>query len=297
MSGTTEHTLEQSDAAAGAAAISGTRRAIRRQATLAALQAVGRSLFTGLATLVLIVAGWMGALALFGVSPYVAKGPLEVWEFLMLDEDAAAHRDELGAALAVTLQHAWIGFVFGLLAAFLVAVLFRVSQGIQSALMPVALLLRSVPLIAMAPVIILLFGRGTAAVAVIAGIVVLFPALVNIAFGLSSASPMMLDLVHVYGGGIWTTLRKVALPASLPAFFASVRISVPGAIIGALLAEWLATGDGIGYAIQQYYPQAKFVEMWSAVVLVTFVSLILYSLAQLVETLVLSRVGMRAQVA
>jgi ABC-type nitrate/sulfonate/bicarbonate transport system permease component len=138
------------------------------------------------------------------------------------------------------------------------------------------MLLRSVPLIAMAPLIILIFGRDVATVAVVAGIVVLFPALVNIVFGLHSASPRMPDVVSVYGGTPWTALRTVALPASLPSFFAAVRISVPGALTGALLVEWLATGDGIGSAIQTAYSQVQ-------------VSLVV----QIVEIVALAAMGMK----
>jgi ABC-type nitrate/sulfonate/bicarbonate transport system permease component len=121
---------------------------------------------------------------------------------------------------------------------------------------------------------------------------VLFPALVNIVFGLRSATPETLDVVAVYGGNAWTALRKVALPASLPSFFAAVRISVPGALTGALLAEWLATGDGIGSAIQTASSQVQFSLVWSAVVVVTTVSLVLYNVVQILETVVLTRMGM-----
>jgi ABC-type nitrate/sulfonate/bicarbonate transport system permease component len=149
------------------------------------------------------------------------------------------------------------------------------------------MLLRSVPQI------ILIFGRDVATVAVVAGIVVLFPALVTIVFGLHPASPQMPDVVSVYGGTRWTALRTVALPASLPSFFAAVRISVPGALTGALLVQQLATGDGIGSAIQSAYPQAQSSLVWSAVVVVTAVSLVLYNVVQIVETVVLARMGMK----
>jgi len=176
--------------------------------------------------------------------------------------------------------------------ALLGAIVFQLSKGIEHALMPVAMLLRSVPLVAMAPVIIMIFGRDVWSVAVIGGIVVLFPALVSIAFGLKSASPQMHDVVTVYGGTPWTALRKVALPSSSPSFFAAVRISVPGAITGALLAEWLATGEGIGGAIGGYIAQAQFSALWASVVVVTAVSLGLYNVVQIAENVVLARLGM-----
>jgi ABC-type nitrate/sulfonate/bicarbonate transport system permease component len=244
-------------------------------------------------TLVLVLGLWLAVLAFFGISPYIAKGPLDVWDFLVVDEDAAANRAVLFTNLGVTLRHALTGFVVGLVVAILGAILFRLSRTAESALMPVAMLLRSVPLVALAPVIILIFGFGSeASVAVIGGIVVLFPALVTMVFGLKAASPQMLDVVSVYGGSTLTAVRKVALPGALPSLFAAIRVSVPGAITGALLTEMLSTGDGIGYTTLQYLPQAKFADVWAAVVVVTAVSLLLYFVVQILETIVLSRMGM-----
>ena len=268
------------------------RAQIRSETTRAILRGLGASLLTFVLTIVVVLGLWVGIISLFGLSPYIAKGPVDVWNYLFTAPAAAENRAELGAALLVTLGNAFIGFVSGLVVALLGASLFQLSKGIEHALLPVAMLLRSVPLIAMAPVIILVFGRDWATVAVMGGIVVLFPALVSIAFGLKSASPQMNDVVTVYGGNAWTALRKVALPSSLPSFFAAVRISVPGAITGALLAEWLATGAGIGNLVNGYIPQARFSGLWAAVVVVTLVSLVLYNLVQIAENVVLARMGM-----
>ncbi|MCU1438163.1 MAG: transporter permease [Naasia sp.] len=265
----------------------------RSSTSRAVLLAVGRSSLVALGTFLIVVALWLAIIYLTGVSPYVAKGPLDVGDFLFLDEDAVANRAELGANLAVTLRHSATGFAAGLGVALVGAILFRLSRTIESALMPVATLLRSVPLVALAPVIILMFGFGTdASVAVIGGIVVLFPALVTIVFGLKNASPEILDVVSVYGGGTWTAIRKVALPGALPSLFAAVRVSVPGAITGALLAEILSTGDGIGRAGVEFATQAKFPDLWAAVVVVTVLSLALYQVVQVIEAVVLTRMGM-----
>ena len=86
----------------------------------------------------------------------------------------------------------------------------------------------------------------------IAAIVVLFPALVNIVLGLRGASPQALDVIRVNGGSSVTELTKVRIPSALPQFFASVRISVPGAIVGAMLAEWLVGFDGMGGVLSGY---------------------------------------------
>lgn len=268
---------------------------VGREARQAVLKALTRSLATFGLTIVAVVVLWFGVLAIFDISPLIAKNPLDVWNFLMTVPAAPANRELIAGNLGVTLGHSVIGFVAGLVAAMVGALLFQLSKGLEHALMPAAMLLRSVPLIAMAPVIILIFGRDLTTVAVIGGIVVLFPALVTISFGLRSAAGHMNDLVAVYGGGTVSTLRHVAIPSSLPAFFAAVRISVPGAITGALLAEWLAVGGGIGGSIGGFIPQAQFSALWTSVVAVTAVSLVLYNVVQIVENVVLARMGMTPQ--
>lgn len=270
-------------------------RDVRRAATRGVLTALGWSVLTFVLTLLAAVGIWVGVLWILQISPLIAKGPIDVWNYFFTVPAAPANRALIMGNLVITLGHAAIGFIAGLVAAILGAALFQLSKGAENALMPVAMLLRSVPLIAMAPVIILIFGRDLWTVAVIGGIVVLFPALVNISFGLKSASTQMNDLVEVYGGGSWSKLNKVAMPSSLPAFFAAVRISVPGAITGALLAEWLAVGGGIGGSIGGFIPQAQFTALWASVVIVTAVSLILYNVIQIVEDVVLARMGMHPQ--
>ncbi|WP_181311516.1 ABC transporter permease [Nocardioides campestrisoli] len=262
------------------------------------LAAAGRALLRALLTLVFVVGTvlplWVAGLWIFEVSDYVGKGPADVWAHLVTDEDAGQTRSEAWSLLVKTLQDAALGFVAGMLAATALAGAIVLSRAVESAVLPMAMILRSVPLIALAPLIILLVGRGYAAVAVMSGIVVLFPALVSIVFGLRSHSAQMRDVVQVFGGSSWAVLRRVAFPSALPALFASVRISVPGAITGALLAEWLATGEGIGYAIVSAAARSQINQVWSLVVVITLASLVLYLLAQLVESVVLARFGQEA---
>lgn len=264
------------------------------------VRALGRSLLNALVTVVVVLALWQGVVSLTGISDYVAKGPLDVWRFLFVDEEgarvpAAEHRAELLALTGRTLRDAGLGFAVGMVAAVVLAMLFTLSRTVQAGVMPLALLLRSVPLVAIAPVIILLTGRGTAAsVAVIGSIVVLFPALASVLFGLSQANRQSLDVIRVYGGSSLAALLKVAVPGALPSLFAAARVSVPGAVTGALLAEWLSTGKGIGGMIQKFNAAARFDDLWASVAIITLVTLLLYNLVQVVENVVLARMGMLA---
>lgn len=256
-------------------------------------RAVGRAAFNALLTFVIIFVLWWAVVNLTGISPYVAKGPVDVFQFLFTDEDAAANRAELLPLLTQTLQDAALGFVVGMLVALVLAIAFSLSRTIEAGVMPLALLLRSIPLVAIAPVIILITGRGTqASVAVIGSIVVLFPALASILFGLNRASVESLDLVRVFGGSRITAMRKVNVPGALPSLFAAARVSVPGAVTGALLAEWLSTGTGIGGQIVKFTATAQFDELWASVALITIITLLLYNVVQIVENIVLARMAM-----
>jgi ABC-type nitrate/sulfonate/bicarbonate transport system permease component len=276
------------------------RQKLRSERVRAVLRTLGRSLLNTVITLVIVIGLWQLIVSFGGISPYVAKGPMDVWQFLFTDEadvrpddTAAIHRVVLTGLLVTTLQDAAIGFVVGMLIATVLAVSFSLSRTVEASVMPLALLLRTIPLVSIAPVIFLLTGRGTAAsVAVIGTIVVLFPALASVLFGLSRASKESLDLVHVYGGGNLTRLVKVSIPGALPSLFAAARLSVPGAVTGALLAEWLSTGTGIGGNIVKFNAGAQFDELWASVALITVVTLLLYNVVQILENLVLARMGM-----
>jgi ABC-type nitrate/sulfonate/bicarbonate transport system permease component len=269
-----------------------TQRAGRPEAARLARN-LGSVLVSVLVTLVL----WEGFIRLYHVDPVIAKDPLDVWRYLFTQHadkvhgfrSAAGNRRILFHNLKTTLRDAGLGYVAGIVLAMVVASFFVLQRTVEQTFMPVALVLRSVPLVAMAPLITLIFGRDILAVAVIGGIVCFFPALVNIMFGLRATPASSLDLMAAYGASKLTTLRMVLIPSAMPSVFASLRINVPAAIIGALLAEWLATGKGSGNEMLTVVNTFDYGELWSAVVLVTLVSMVLYSVVSAVEAAVLAR--------
>ena len=267
----------------------------------AVLRRAGRSLLTVVVAVVVLGVLWTVLLALFDVSSFVGKSPSAVWQYLFADAPArgvrpasltaeAARAASFGA-LGTTLVNAAIGFVSGMVIATAVAVGFVLWRPFELAFMPIAILLRSVPLVAMAPLLLLVFGQGKLGIAVIAGIVVLFPALVNIVLGLTSASQAALDVVRVNGGSAFSALVRVRIPAALPQFLASARISVPGAIVGSMLAEWLVGFEGMGGVLSGYKGQGNYGGVWTIVALSVLVSIVLYEAMMIVETAALARWG------
>jgi ABC-type nitrate/sulfonate/bicarbonate transport system permease component len=244
-------------------------------------------------SLAVVLVIWVAFLTLFDVDPLVAKSPLAVWRYLFTGAEAGAHQHLVRSALGQTLIDAGLGFVAGLAAALLVALAFVLARAVEQAMMPVAVVLRSVPLVAMTPLLTLVFGRGLLATTVIAGIVVFFPALVTMTFGLRSTPRQTIDLCRAYGAGSATVVRKVMLPTAVPAIFASARVGLAGSLIGAMLAEWLATGKGLGEVMVQAPNTFDYDSLWAAVVAMTIVSITAYNVIGAVEAAVVPRFTLR----
>ena len=261
----------------------------RAMAALAAR--AGRSAVSILLAIGVLLLVWLAFIKFFSVNPLVAQSPVQVFQYLFTDSDAGAHWDGIRGGLDQTLIDAGVGFFAGLVAAFLVALSFVLWQTAEAAFLPVAMIIRSVPLVAMTPVITLVFGNGLLATTVVSGVVVFFPSLVIMVFGLRSAPRQAADLCRAYGASPWMTIRKVALPSALPSIFASARIAVPGALVGALLAEWLATGKGLGNQMLQDGSTFLYGDLWACVVVVTVVSVLIYAAVGVLESVVLARFG------
>lgn len=257
---------------------------------------LARNLGSAVVSLLVALVLWEGFIRLYHIDPAIAKNPVDVWRYLFTQHadkvhgfrSAAQNRAVLLHNLKTTVRDAALGYVAGIVLALVVACVFVLQRTVQRTFMPVALVLRSVPLVAMAPLITLIFGRDILTVAVIGGIVCFFPALINIIYGLRAAPLSSLDLMESYGASSLTKLRKVLIPSAMPSIFASLRINVPAATIGALLAEWLATGKGSGNEMTTVLNTFDYGELWSSVVLVTVVSLVAYSMVSAIEAVVLA---------
>jgi ABC-type nitrate/sulfonate/bicarbonate transport system permease component len=241
---------------------------------------------------------WQLAVTFLAPSPFLAKGPVDVFQYFTEGNQtgsAGTHQALMLKLLGQTLADASLGFVVGLTLSILIAIAFAMFRVVEFMFMPIAMLLRTVPLLAMAPVIYIVFGNGGVTCALIGTIVVLFPVLVNLTVGLRSVTQQMVDLVTVYGGNRFTVLRKAAIPTSLPYLFASMRIAVPGAITGAMLYEFLFTNNsGLGATVTSAKAAFDYPQLWAATVLATATSIVLYTITTIVEAAVLSEWGPEA---
>ena len=250
-----------------------------------------------LAALLLPVVFWWGCVQLFlafGVSEVVLRDPVEVFRHLVTNDNAAEAMDKLRAALAQTLPYTVAGMFAGLAFAALLAVVGTVWRGLGQTLLPLSLVSQSMPLVALTPLVVLVFGRGTATILVITVSVTFFPAFVTIAQGLALVPATVLDVVRAYGGGRWRQMRLIALPWALPYLCAAARLAAPRAFLGVMIAEWLATGTGIGNLLNESRGMMDFGMIWSVAVVAILIAVALHAAVSAVERVVLRRYAMAA---
>ncbi len=248
-----------------------------------------RSLGTFVLVGALLIGLWIGFLEVFDVNAYVGKTPSQVWDWATDPVDGAERRAELWDATRETLVESGLGFLAGLAAAVAVAIAFTLSRPFERAVMPIALALRSVPIVAMVPLLAYVFGRELVGSLVIVSIIVWFPALVLVTNGLRSVRPESLDLLRAYDAGPVTQLLKVRLPSAMPSLLASAKVCAPLAILGSLLNGWLSTGTGLGALMSLSTITAEYVKLWAAVVVVTVVSVLFAAVVSSLEQVAYAR--------
>ncbi|HEY9887901.1 MAG TPA: ABC transporter permease [Candidatus Obscuribacterales bacterium] len=218
---------------------------------------------------------WEGLVRLWQVPPYLLPGPLLVWQTLL------AEWSDLFPSLLITLQITVVAFGAATLSGLLIAILFTQSKWIERSFFPYAVILQTTPIVAIAPLIIIWLKNSTfAALVICAWIVAFFPIVANTTLGLNSADHTLKNLFHLYGASRWQTLWHLRLPSAMPYFLGGLRISGGLALIGAVVAEFVAgTGgarSGIAYQILMSSYNLQIPRMFAALLMTTTLGVLIF---------------------
>jgi ABC-type nitrate/sulfonate/bicarbonate transport system permease component len=224
----------------------------------------------------------------FGLNAFFAKRPADVWSFLVSGPGAAANRVTLLAAMAETAAVTLPGYLAGLLVGAGMAAALVLVPALASFAMPLAVTLRSVPIVTTAPLVILLLGRGATGTISLVAMMIFFPTFVACLHGLRQAPGQVMDVFDSYASGRVLRLMLAQVPAMLPAFFAAARMAVPAAVLAATVVEWLATGRGIGSLMALSASLSNYGMLWSAIFVVSVSACVLFALVARIERRVLA---------
>ena len=247
-------------------------RALQPGLPLASLRAGGRFVLFVL----LIAVLWKGLVVAFAIQPFVLPPP----------EAAAAalvgNAGSIAAAALFTLRNAAAGLTAAFVIAIALAAAFTASPMARSVL-PVLIALRTAPALAIAPILIMVFGRGIGTAIAVVVIVSFFPIMVNAMRGFVAAKRTALELMHVLGASGWTTFVKVRWPFSLPFIFAGLRSAATSAILSAMLAEWLTGAPGLGKLLLDAASFRKTGLLWAGVIVSVAMGYAIFALTAALE--------------
>lgn len=228
---------------------------------------------------------WDVLLRITGLSSIIAPKPLEVFDYIFTAPHAAEARAVLLHALGQTLPIAALGLLAGLATAFILAALSVLEPRLSRVVLPVALVAQNIPLIALVPIVLLIFGRDTLASVFMAVLVVFFPAFVLLTQGFAMVPGAARDLVNAYGGSAFKTLRFISVPYSIGYLFAAAKLVAPQALLGVMVAEWLLSGRGLGNLLNVSRGTLDYDMIWSGAMVSILVSVAAYQAVAALERL------------
>lgn len=198
----------------------------------------------------------------------------------------------LGANGLFTWAEAGLGFLSGAFLGFVLGALFAHSKLLERGLLPYVVASQTIPILAIAPMVVIWLGSGSTAVAVIAAYLTFFPVTINTLRGLTSPQPTAIELMRSYAASWWSVLWKLRFPAALPYIFTALKVSATASVVGAIIGE-LPSGvsDGLGRAIlnfNQYYSSDP-AKLWAAILIAALVGIAFFLLVSFIERIVLGR--------
>lgn len=230
---------------------------------------------------ILIIVLWEIIVVSFNVPDYLLPAPTEVVK-KGIELKSSILKDTF-----ITMSEAILGFIFGCCIGILTAIAFAHSRTLELSFYPYAIALKSIPIIAIAPLIILWFGNGIAPKIVISALVCFFPAIVNTVKGLKAIDENALDLFKSLSASRWQIFKMLRFPNSVPYIFSALKISSTFSIIGAIVGEFAGADEGLGFFIIQSSYWMRTTDMFVAIIIISVVGILFFWFIGFIERLVL----------
>jgi putative hydroxymethylpyrimidine transport system permease protein len=224
-----------------------------------------------------LAAQWHLLADLLSIEDFLVPAPSEVAESLW------QQRSLLADDAWVTLREVLLGFALALITGVGLAVLIHLSETARRAVYPLLVASQTVPIVVIAPVLVVWFGFGIFPKILIIALICFFPITVNAYDGLRSVDPDLIKMMRTLGAGRMQTLRRAELPWALPFIFSGAKIAVAVAVIGAVFAEWAGSDSGLGHLILVSSGELSTSLTFAAIVVLSAIAICLFALLSLVE--------------
>ncbi len=245
---------------------------------------VGRAAFRWLPALLIVLALlgiWEGYVRLFHVQKWLLPAPSVIASTLGSDIGL------LSRHTWVTLEEVLIGFGFALVAGMVLAAAIALSRTLERALYPFVVASQTIPIIVIAPLLLIWVGYGLWPKVIVVALIAFFPIVVNTVDGLRAVDPDMVNLLRTLRASRWQIFAKLQVPSALPFLFSGVKVAIAVSVIGAVIGEWVGSSEGLGYLMVRSKPQFLTERVFAAMVILSVMGVALFVLAGAVERLAL----------
>jgi ABC-type nitrate/sulfonate/bicarbonate transport system permease component len=241
-------------------------------------------LLTALPAIVLVLA-FFGAWALYvqlsDVRAIILPSPFSVFRSLI--DDWAVYRPQL----VVTLRQAVLGYLLAIVVGVTLALLVTASRTLRLALYPLLVASQAMPVIALAPLLVIWFGYGPTSKILVAALIAFFPIVVNTSAGLTSLDGSAVTLMRSFPATKRQVLLRARIPNALPQFFSGLKVAAPLAVVGAVVGEWVSADAGLGYLIIRANATLSTEIVFGSIALLSLAGIALFVLVSAVEWLAL----------
>jgi putative hydroxymethylpyrimidine transport system permease protein len=241
------------------------------------LRSMSRKYASAIALIVAILVAWEVIVRAAHVPEYLLPSPTEILADLKTDWVI------LWPAMWVTLREVLIGFVIATVAGVGLAVLLHLYGPLRRAMYPILIGSQTIPIIVLAPILVILLGYGILPKLVIVALICFFPIVVNGLDGLRAVDDDFIRMMYTLDATRWGIFRRVEFPGALPSFFSGMRIAATFASIGAVFGEWSGSNAGLGYVMLAATPNLLTSRIFAAILILTVISLVLFGLVSLLE--------------
>ncbi len=211
------------------------------------------------------------------IEPFLVPSPSEIAQSLWTDRSLLLDNGW------ITLQEVLAGFALSVVAGVSFAVVLHLSPTLRRAFYPLLVASQTVPIVVIAPILVVWLGFGIGPKLVIIALICFFPITVNTLDGLGSVDPDLMKMMRTLDASRWQTFRRVEGPTALPYFFSGAKIAVAVAVIGAVFGEWAGSSSGLGHLIQQASAQLQTARTFAAVVVLSALAIVLFGLLAVIE--------------
>ena len=240
-----------------------------------------RPWFAPVMILIGIVVAWELWVQVWNIPKWQLPSPSEI------ARELATSRSLLLKHTLVTLEEIVLGFIAALAAGLLLATGIAYSRILERSVYPIVIASQTVPIIAIAPLLLRWVGYGIAPKVIVVALICFYPIAVNTVDGLKAVDPDMVNMIKTLGASRWQVFTKLQMPTAMPYMFSGIKVGISVSVIAAVIGEWVGASAGLGYLITYSQPLFLTARVFAAIVVLSAMGISLFVLAGVVERMML----------